>query len=221
LSEGCFDDADSYQRWLASPSLLAELHRPLLVDDLDFGAVALDPLPAADDARIGAALLQSGPHFASLPDLDGRVPETGALARQANHPLIAAQSGGLGARLLARLIEIRSTRDRLRALLRGEAATSDLMGARQLAPGIGLAAVECARGRLHHLVALDRRGLVTQFSILAPTEWNFHPRGALFRALQNIALRADDADRARVERLVAAFDPCVAFSVSIAEAADA
>jgi Ni,Fe-hydrogenase I large subunit len=106
-------------------------------------------------------------------------------------------------------------------LARGEAPTSNLIAARQAAPGIGLAAVECARGRLHHLVQLDRQGLVEQFAILAPTEWNFHPRGALSRALQHRALRDDDADRARVARLVAAFDPCVAFGVTIAEAADA
>jgi hypothetical protein len=216
----CFDDADSYQCWLASSSPLAELHRALLVDDRNFCAVALDLLAAADDARVGAALLQSGPLFASLPDLDGLVPETGALARQAAHPLIAAHEHGLGARLLARLIEIRATPDQLRALLRGE-ATTNLISAQQLAPGLGLAAVECARGRLHHLVRLDQQGLVSQFAILAPTEWNFHPRGPLSRALQDLALSIDESDRTRVERLVAAFDPCVAFGVSIAEAADA
>uniref|UniRef100_Q07S92 Coenzyme F420-reducing hydrogenase alpha subunit-like protein n=1 Tax=Rhodopseudomonas palustris (strain BisA53) TaxID=316055 RepID=Q07S92_RHOP5 len=221
LSAGCFDDDESYQRWLALSSPLAELHRPLVVDDSEFGAVALDPLAADDDALIGTALQRSGPHFASLPDLDGRLPETGALARNADHPLIAALGNGLGARLLARLIEIRATPALLRALLRGEAMPIDPISSRQIAPGIGLAAVECARGRLHHLVALDRQGLVSQFAILAPTEWNFHPRGPLFRALQNLALRDDDADRARVARLVAAFDPCVAFSVTIAEAADA
>lgn len=221
LPDGCFDDAVRYRRWLALPSLLSELHRPLLINDADFGAVALDPLLPADDARIGEALMQPGSRFANLPDLDGRVPETGALARNADHPLIAAQGSGLGARLLARLIEVRAAPDRIRALLHGEPAPSDLMSSRQIAPGIGLAAVECARGRLHHLVALDRQGLVTQFAILAPTEWNFHPRGPLARALQHLVLRADDADRTRVTRLVAAFDPCVAFSVTIAEAADA
>jgi len=221
LPAGCLDDADSYRRWLPSPSPLAGLHRPLFVDDSDFGAVAFDPLAAADDGQIGEALLQSGAHFASLPDLDGRVPETGALARNADHPLIAAQGNGLGARLLARLIEIRATPALLRALLRGEAVPNDPISSRQLSPGVALAAVECARGRLHHLVALDRRGMVEQFSILAPTEWNFHPRGPLARALQDHALRDADADRARVARLVAAFDPCVAFSVTIAESADA
>jgi hypothetical protein len=221
LPERCFDNAETFRCWLASSSPLADLHRALLVDDRNFGVAALDPLDVVDDARIGAALLQSGPRFASLPDLDGRVPETGALARQFTHPLIAAQEHGLGARLLARFIEIRATPAQLLALLRGEAAPADLISAQQLAPGVGLAAVECARGRLHHLVKLDQQGLVSHFAILAPTEWNFHPRGPLSRALQNLALRADVSDRTRVERLVAAFDPCVAFGVSIAEAADA
>lgn len=221
LPEGCCDDDKSYRRWLSSESPLAQLLRPSLMGDGAFGAIALCSLSAADDVRIGEALRRDGAHFAVRPDLDGQVPETGAWARNAGHPLLAALGGGLTARLVARLIEIRAAPAQLRALLRGDAPPAELITSSSLAPGVGLGAVECARGRLHHLVALNPHGHVDRLEILAPTEWNFHPRGALFRALTGIAWQDGGAAFAQAKRLVAAFDPCVAFNVEITEAAHA
>ncbi len=63
-----------------------------------------------------------------------------------------------------------------------------------------------ARGLLLHWVALEPDGSVADYRVLAPTEWNFHPGGALARTLA--ALPADAGDAART--LAAAFDPCVA-----------
>jgi hypothetical protein len=51
---------------------------------------------------------------------------------------------------------------------------------------------------------------VADCRVLAPTEWNFHPQGALAQALS--ALRGDDA-AAQAARAAVAFDPCVEFSV--------
>jgi hypothetical protein len=220
LGAGCLDDDAACRRWLGSDSLLATLYRPLLLD-AGFGAVAVDPLRAAEDDAIGDRLMQHGLSFAVRPDLDGRVPETGPLARNAGHPLIAAFGTGLGGRLLARLIEIRATPHRLRELRRGDADPAAIVQSLPLGRGIGLGAVECARGRLHHLIALDAAGLIRSFEVLAPTEWNFHPRGPIARALIGAALRDTDADRGRIERLIAAFDPCVGFDVRFREAADA
>ncbi len=220
LPPHCLDDIASYQHWLAANGPLAVLHAALLTSDAAFGAVTVDALAASDDAAVGAALWQQGAPFAARPQLGGRVPETGALARQAAHPLIAELGSGLGARLVARLIEIRATPDQLRAVLRGE-LPSDLVTAAPLAANDAIAAVEGARGRLHHLVALDPHGRVSRLEMLAPTEWNFHPQGALCRALRAVQLRGDGADQERVERLVAAFDPCVAFCVKLTEATDA
>jgi Ni,Fe-hydrogenase I large subunit len=45
--------------------------------------------------------------------------------------------------------------------------------------------------------------------VIAPTEWNFHPQGALALALAAFAPRHITA----AETLAAAFDPCVACSV--------
>ena len=86
---------------------------------------------------------------------------------------------------------------------------------------LGLAAIECARGRLHHLVGLDGEGRVERYEILAPTEWNFHLHGPLARALRSATLGGDGGARGAIERLVAAFDPCVAHRVNVAEAGHA
>ncbi|WP_346296541.1 nickel-dependent hydrogenase large subunit [Rhodopseudomonas sp. P1] len=220
LTSRAFADVAACRRWLGSDALLAELHRPL-VAEAEFGAAAVDPLTAADDAMIGKRLIALGPSFAVRPDLAGRVPETGAFARTADHPVVAAFGSGLFGRLLARLIEIAATPEQLRAVRHGDADAAAVVQSMRLGDGIGLAAVECARGRLCHLIALDAAGAIRQFEILAPTEWNFHPEGPLARALVGTTLQASEADRRRVERLVAAFDPCVGFDVRFCEVADA
>jgi len=66
-----------------------------------------------------------------------------------------------------------------------------------------------ARGLLLHWVQLDGDGAVRDYRVLAPTEWNFHPDGALARAVA--ALAPVDLDAARL--LAAAYDPCVTCTV--------
>jgi len=85
------------------------------------------------------------------------------------------------------------------------------------APGAGAAIVETARGLLLHCAEVrDER--VSGYGIVAPTEWNFHPAGALVSALTG----APAADRANVEqraiRLVHSLDPCVACRVEFDDA---
>ncbi|MCG6207426.1 nickel-dependent hydrogenase large subunit [Rhodopseudomonas sp. HC1] len=242
LPEHGLDDADSYSAWLASDSPLAALHSArtpsprvrgegrgegaspqgrALADAPDFGALTIDPLTADDDLAAGQQLLRCSASFAARPDLAGRVPETGSLARLSDHPLIRSVGTGLAGRLLARLIEARATPQLLRALRRGDADHAAILRATSLGDGIGLGAVECARGRLYHLIALDRAGLISRYEILAPTEWNFHPQGPLARALVGAPLCATEFDRHRVAAMVAAFDPCVGFDVALCEAAHA
>jgi uncharacterized protein (DUF2237 family) len=83
-------------------------------------------------------------------------------------------------------------------------------GALALGDGQAIAWCEMARGLLLHWVQLDSHGAVAQYRVLAPTEWNFHPQGALALAL---AARAAQ-DVAAAQTLAAAFDPCVECSVA-------
>jgi Ni,Fe-hydrogenase I large subunit len=223
LPAGCFADAEAFNPWLQSPSPVAALLRPLLLNGTRF-ARALDPLEADTDVAIGERLRADGAAFVAQPALDGRTPETGALARNVGDALLSALDIEDGAvpRLLARLIEVRATPDLLRRLLDGDTqAVDSIMRGYRLDERLGLAAVECARGRLYHLVGLDADGRVDRFEILAPTEWNFHPEGPLTRVLRGATVGAHGVARGAIERLVAAFDPCVAHRVNLAEAAHA
>lgn len=78
-------------------------------------------------------------------------------------------------------------------------------GALSLGQGQAIAWCEMARGLLLHRVQLDPQGRVDDYRVLAPTDWNFHPDGALARALT--ALQPHDT--ASAWGLAAAYDPCV------------
>jgi coenzyme F420-reducing hydrogenase alpha subunit len=80
--------------------------------------------------------------------------------------------------------------------------------------GAGVAQIEAARGRLVHAVRMDA-GRVGAYRILAPTEWNFHPRGAAARGLERIARSACEDAGALARLFVTAVDPCVGYEVRV------
>ena len=65
-----------------------------------------------------------------------------------------------------------------------------------------------ARGLLTHAVELDA-GRVRRYAIVAPTEWNFHPAGPLYRELEGRPARDAGAARRALEIAAATLDPCV------------
>lgn len=88
-------------------------------------------------------------------------------------------------------------------------------GARPLGPGQALAWVEMARGLLIHYVRLDGvadgEPRVAACQVLAPTDWNFHPRGVAARALAHLPADHAHEPGPPVRLLMAALDPCVPF----------
>jgi Ni,Fe-hydrogenase I large subunit len=150
--------------------------------------------------------------FARHPTWRGAPAETGALARLQADPLVAAlicrSASRVPARFVARLRE-------LALLLAGQSSAS--VGAAALPSGGGVAWVENARGLLVHRVRLDH-GRIGTYCIVAPTEWNFHPGGALASALLNTAADDPDAAKQRTIRLVHSLDPCVACRVEFIDA---
>jgi Ni,Fe-hydrogenase I large subunit len=162
-----------------------------------------------------AAALDADPGWTRHPTWQGAPAETGALARLQAHPLPAAlmrRSGSrVTARFVARLLE-------LALLLTGRSRAA--VGALPLPGGGGLAWVENARGLLVHQVRLEagRIGRVGPYRIVAPTEWNFHPDGALALAL--VGAPADDRDTLtqRTRRLVDSLDPCVSCEIGFDDA---
>ena len=83
-----------------------------------------------------------------------------------------------------------------------------------LADGTGLAAVQTARGLLMHQAPLARDGRIADYRMVAPTEWNFHPQGALFRARRHRRCRDETSGAAR-RAGGAALDPCVGFRIEV------
>ncbi|MCB1966471.1 MAG: nickel-dependent hydrogenase large subunit, partial [Candidatus Accumulibacter sp.] len=97
------------------------------------------------------------------------------------------------------------------------ARLSAWLDAAMVAEGCGLARVETARGTLLHRIELDGER-VASYRIVAPTEWNFHPRGAFVREItgRRVATRAEAELAAR--RLALSLDPCVSFAVAVDDA---
>jgi hypothetical protein len=95
-------------------------------------------------------------------------------------------------------------------------------GSMQVAAREGIGWCEMARGLLMHWVVLDDAPAadgsvrVCRCRVLAPTEWNFHPFGAVARLLAGLP---PHATAAQVRLLAAAFDPCVTVHIETPAAA--
>ena len=214
-------DMPALQHWLRAGGsslavLLREL-RPVLAGlgrsrakafaSADLPAFAVDALPR----------LRDDPDFHWCPDWAGEVFEMGPWARGRALPLLAeleAEQDGVDAwtRVVARVLELAGE---LEALAQGEPARQAMAWHRQ---GDGaVVALEMARGVLLHWIRLDA-GRIGDYRIVAPTEWNFHPRGPAQESFEQ--LQGADAQTLRdaVTRILMALDPCVHYELEIVHA---
>ncbi len=151
------------------------------------------------------------PGFCSAPVLDGEPAECGPLARLQAHAAVRdlARRDRIAARAFARLAEF--------ALLLRDDSVAGWLDSAALGGGTGVAAAEMARGVLVHAVALEN-GRIARYAIVAPTEWNFHPRGALVAELAGRPVRSAEEARRAMHYAAATLDPCVALEVELADA---
>ena len=180
------------------------------------GTTSVATLPALPVAvwepYLGGAMAAN---FVARPCWEGLPREVGPLARMNSHSLlisaIAHHGRGVLTRLLARLLELQVGAERLwdRYANMGQSPTDWF----RPAPGVGLASVETARGLLVHRV-VARHGAVVDYRILAPTEWNFHPRGVL-QGLRGLMVDQPERLRQRAGMAVTALDPCVDYRLII------
>ncbi|MGZ5267491.1 MAG: nickel-dependent hydrogenase large subunit, partial [Caldimonas sp.] len=77
--------------------------------------------------------------------------------------------------------------------------------------------VENARGLLVHRVTVEA-GRARSYRIVAPTDWNFLPRGAVAAALLGTPVEARAEAARRSLRVVRSLDPCVACHVEFDDA---
>jgi len=195
----------------------------LLLDtmpNLGCSDVALMPHPGRE-ALLQAVVPAMVGHarFAVAPTWDGEPVETGALARMRAQPLVAAllarDGNSVAARMTARLAELAT----LLAGLDGEStiAGPSLAESVPLAHGEGLGAVQTARGLLLHRARVTE-GRIACYQIVAPTEWNFHPDGALIRGLRGVVARDSSMLERQTRLAVHGLDPCVAFRIEVGDA---
>jgi hypothetical protein len=216
------DALEELDHWLdAGGTSVARVLRGLR--EWNWPAATVEAMPCASrDEMLGeiAPRLESDPLFPNRPHWRGRVLETGAFARTLAAPLVAAaRSAGrstLFSRMLARLVELAGLPCAIERLGSGETAP-ERIGFSQVRPGTGLGWVECARGLLVHLTQI-KSGRVARHMVVAPTEWNFHPRGAFAVGLEGMRV----PDRSELERraraLAVSLDPCVSWRIEVRHA---
>lgn len=195
--------AKTLHTWYAMARELVPATRPL---DL------LDANPAQQFTAMNdmAQAMLGSDHFVQYPTWLGQCAETGPWTRLRYRHKSGTAIPTAWTRLSARWIELLEI-----AAIQPPGPVEHLppllaSGAQYLGEGQAIAWCEMARGLLLHWVQLDELGRVQDYRVLAPTEWNFHPNGALAQALS--ALPAHDTQSAWA--LAAAFDACVACQVS-------
>jgi hypothetical protein len=208
-------DTEALARWArGTQTLAARLIEGLLAEGLaGLGAVPIHPLPELPpselDARLAAA---DADRFVAEPDWAGAPAETSPLTRGLSLALIGdlqqAYGNGLLTRVAAQLAE-------LARLASGESLAEPAARRAGLPAGVGLAQVPAARGLLVHRARIEGDRVV-DYRILAPTEWNFHPRGVVCEGLGELA-RTLPAARIRplANLYIAAIDPCVRCELDI------
>lgn len=147
--------------------------------------------------------------FVQQPTWRGQCAENGPWTRLRHGPQQDGTRRSAWWRLSARWLELLALAN-AEANPMNSAAPLLSSGSLWLAQGQALGWCEMARGLLLHWVQLDAEGGVLDYRVLAPTEWNFHPQGALARAVA--ALNPHDQRSAAM--LAAAFDPCVSCTVA-------
>lgn len=209
-------DPDDFHAWCQAAHTPTAALFAALGDGSDCSVNHTPTLPTLErlsqaDAQSLAQRALDEPAWCARPLWHGHPAETGAVARMADEPLmttwLAGHGRGVGARLLARLIEL------VRLPARSRQGGAAVLRAWPLAPSLGLAGVETARGLLLHVVRLAH-GQVTDYRIVAPTEWNFHPSGVLADALSSTISESDPMQAAR--RIAHSLDACVAIEVEYA-----
>ncbi len=187
------------------------------------GLTDCQQLPVLDEKHLLEQFnFSSAQQFIEQPQWHGHCYETTALTRQFEQPLIQALHkefhSTLITRWVARLVELASTPQRLRNMLQ-QLINNDTQADEKHTnkkTTKGLAQVEAARGRLIHRVEIEHN-IISNYQILAPTEWNFHPQGLVAKSLDSLLASGNSKDDLKklAHLLINAIDPCVGYQLRI------
>lgn len=209
-----YRDSDAFSYWCSEPAqgaaplqclaacqTTARRLRPptRTLDILDTDATRQN-----ENLSVIAGALAYKADFAQFPQWLGACAETGVWTRLRHRRTSAIAPSALG-RLQCRWVELLE----LASAPVDHPAPLLQCGAMPLGDGQAIAWCEMARGLLLHWVKLDGQHRVQDYRVLAPTEWNFHPGGALAQALTQL----NPSDTAAADCLALAYDPCVEFTI--------
>lgn len=184
------------------------------------GQNAIACLPDLQPEALNRQLQQDSATFSRTPHWQGRCFETTLLNRQLQQPLIAEMHGrygnGLIVRMLARLVEVALIPSQLRQLFMQRKDQPVLPAIGTANKAIGLAQVQAARGLLSHRLEL-RQHRVSDYRIIAPTEWNFHPDGVVVQGLKQLQAENPNDLQRQAELLINAVDPCVQYTLHLTD----
>jgi hypothetical protein len=197
------DSLPALQRMLAdneAPLAREAAARLARAEPPDCHTLQMPDLDAAGSLQVAGHL---EPAFCAWPTFMNEAVETGPRARLRSHALVAALTQRpLLQRWIARLLEL------LQGACDGQAGILGQVSAVPCGAASGRAAVITARGLLLHEVKLEDER-VAAYSVCAPTEWNFHPRGLLPRWLEGAPVASQPAGVEMMLQAAEALDPCV------------
>lgn len=230
LGVGAYDEGDGRHLFAAGvwhDGMVRAFDPSEVREDLSHAhyAAATAPQPPGEGNTVPLIDKPGAYSWCKAPRLAGEVCETGALARQlvAGQPLVrevvARHGGGVGARVLARLLEFCRVVPAMERWLAQIDVGARWCVTQSLADDCaGAGFVEAARGALGHWLTV-RHGNIHRYQIIAPTTWNFSPRdmggrpGALELALTGLPVPETGSIPARVHHVVRSFDPCMVCTV--------
>ncbi|MBD1545466.1 hypothetical protein [Roseibium aggregatum] len=136
--------------------------------------------------------------------------EATSYIRRADDPLLTGLgTPGLGARFIARLVELARLPGEMLAVLTEKTRPAPAI---RDETGTGYGAVQAARGPLIHTATIEQ-DRVTTYRMLPPTERNFASHGIAARCLDDLRAANEDERRLRANLVVNAIDPCFAYEV--------
>jgi hypothetical protein len=186
------------------------------------GNVETKFLLGLDEAWLHQSLQhEDADQFIAAPQWQNECCETTALSRHQDALLLRSlqhkYGKGLLTRLAARLIELVETveqiKQRIEVLQQSQGDYINEPPVNNL-PNVGLAQVEAARGRLIHRVVMNENK-VSDYRILAPTEWNFHPQGIAAAGLKTLTGDSEEELKQQAALWINAIDPCVGYEVRV------
>ena len=206
-------DHDDFLNWVdRADTIAAEAIRFVIRQQwTGLGQTNIPSLPRVSRARL---LPQLDQNFCTTPNWKDQCCETSCFTRQRAHPLIQGveqhHGHGLLARMVARLVELALIPAMIRARTNApEESWTDVAFADR-----GLAQVETARGRLLHYAEVEQDS-IRRYHIIAPTEWNFHPRGLIQQSLGALVKQSPQPLEPAARCLINSIDPCVGYQLRV------